>query len=146
MRCSFRGSPVKLCYADNVFCRKMKCVCGNTRVAVNASFVSLNKSGASRGRQMDYGCFHRTARRSVSECISEKAKAVEICRPNSLPRGLVEHWKFHGVRTNALTLARRFATAGFFFSSFLLMVNGQKFLPISSPLPRDTYAGCHPGP
>jgi len=47
----------------------------------------------------------------MSECVSE-----EIRRPNSLPRGLVEHWKFLRAETDTSTLARRFAAAGFFFS------------------------------
>lgn len=64
---------------------------------------------------MDYGYFHRAARRSVSECVLEKVETVEVRRPNSLSRGLVEHRKFHGAKTNALALARRFAAAGFSF-------------------------------
>lgn len=78
-------------------------------------YFSLNKGGIRHGRQNGLGVFHRAARRPVSECVLEKVETVEVCRPNSLPRGLVERWKFHGARTNALALARRFAAAGFSF-------------------------------
>lgn len=65
---------------------------------------------------MDYGVFHRAARRSVLECVLEKVETVEVRRSDSLSRGLVERRKFHGARTNALALARRFAAAGFSFA------------------------------